>query len=172
MTDLPIGLIAALDTQGGIGRDGRLPWRLPADLKQFKAATLGRPVIVGRRTWQSLPGRRLPGRELIVLSNSARPTATADGITFARDLTTALARAQNLGGELGADRIWIAGGAQIYAQTLALADQLRLSRVRVDAHCDTFFPAFQEHAWPLRSRTHHPAGPDTPAWDLDIRTRA
>lgn len=143
-----LNLIAALDRAGAIGRNGCLPWHLPEDLKRFKSLTLGQPVIMGRKTWQSLP-RALPGRSNIVLSRDAhfRP----DGALLANTLEQAIALADSAAP-------WIIGGAEIYALALPHASQLFLTEVDCEiSGADTWFPGYDQAAWQLLNRMEHPA---------------
>jgi len=146
-----IALIAALDRQRAIGRNNDLPWRLPDDLKRFKALTLGKPVLMGRKTAQSL-GRALPGRTNLVLTRSGQ--VPFEGMQAVASLDAALAAA----GELGAPELCVIGGAEIYALTLARAQKLYLTHVEtvVDG-ADTWFPAFAADEWVETSRDVHAA---------------
>lgn len=142
-------MVAAMDEARAIGRDGALPWRLPADLKRFKAITLGKPLIMGRLTWESI-GRPLPGREHFILSRHRR--YEAPGCTVVHSLEEALeATAQ-------APEVIIAGGEQVYRQAMPLTTHLRLTVVhtRVEG-ADTWFPAFARQQWRLQGEEHRPA---------------
>jgi len=144
-----VSLIAALDRQGAIGRNNDLPWRLPDDLKRFKALTLGKPVLMGRKTAQSL-GRVLPGRCNLVLTRSGQ--APFEGMQAVASVDTALAVA----GHLGASELCVIGGAEVYALTLARAQALYLTYVEtvVDG-ADTWFPGFDASQWVEIARTMH-----------------
>ena len=146
---MQISLIAALDRNSAIGRDNQLPWRLPDDLKRFKALTLGKPVLMGRKTAQSL-GRALPGRLNLVLTRSGQvPFA---GMVAVASIEQAIAQAQS------ADELCVIGGGQVYAQVLARADALHLTWVdTVVEHADAFFPAFDPQDWRVSARQPHPA---------------
>ncbi|MCY0146247.1 dihydrofolate reductase [Hoeflea sp. G2-23] len=141
--DISIALVVARAQNGVIGRDGDMPWRLPSDLKHFKAVTLGAPVIMGRKTYQSI-GRSLPGRANIVVSRSG---FIADGVETAPDLKAAIARGCDLARQSGADKVSIIGGGQIYAQAMALADQLHVTEVDAVIEGDTIFPAIDSQDW-------------------------
>jgi len=143
-----IVLVAALDRANGIGRGNDLPWRLPDDLKRFKAVTLGKPVLMGRKTALSL-GRALPGRRNLVLTRSGQvPFA---GMEPVASLDAALAQA-------GAGELMVIGGGEIFAMTLPLADRLVLTHVdTVVADADVFFPAFDVADWQVTSREAHAA---------------
>ena len=115
-----VSLVVAADEEGGIGRGGGLPWHLPADLKHFRALTMGKPVIMGRRTWESI-GRPLPGRRNVVVSR--QPSLQVPGCEVAGSLDDALRLADD------AAEACVIGGAEIYRLALPLADQIHLTRV-------------------------------------------
>ena len=144
-------LLAALDRQRGIGRGNALPWRLPDDLKRFKALTMGKPVLMGRKTAQSL-GRALPGRTNLVMTGSGQvPFA---GMHAVASLEDALA----LAADQGAAELCVIGGGQVYALALAHADALYLTHVdTVVADADAFFPAWDPIQWQVVSREQHRA---------------
>lgn len=144
-------LIAALDRNRGIGRDNALPWHLPDDLKRFKALTLGQPVLMGRRTAESL-GRALPKRRNLVLTRGAR--APFDGMEAVASIDDALA----LAAAEDAEQLCVIGGGELYALTLPMATRLHLTHVDtlVDG-CDAFFPAFEAARWRAVSREAHAA---------------
>jgi dihydrofolate reductase len=141
-------LIAALAQNRVIGRDNTLPWRLPEDLRRFKALTLGHPVIMGRKTWDSL-GRPLPGRSNIVVSRNVDLQIT--GGLRADSLEQALQLAAGEAG--GGEEIFIIGGADIYRQTLPLAQRLQLTEIGRDFDGDAYFPAFSSADWQEVERT-------------------
>jgi dihydrofolate reductase len=167
-TPLPLALIAALADNRVIGIDNRLPWHLPADLKHFKAVTLGKPIIMGRKTWDSL-GRPLPGRLNLVVSRQA--DLTLDGAEVFASLDTAIARADEWARERGVAELMLIGGAELYAQGLARAERLYLTRVHLQPDGDAFFPAFAEAEWQLVERDEHPAVADAPAHAYELWTR-
>ena len=140
-------LIAAVARNGVIGIDNRLPFRLPEDLKRFKALTMNHPIIMGRKTWQSLP-RALPGRHNIVIS---RQTGfAAEGATVVTSLDAALAIAGNV-------PAFVIGGAEIYALALPRADMLELTEVAAEVAGDVWFPDYDKDQWQEATRTtHHP----------------
>jgi dihydrofolate reductase len=142
-----VSIIAALADNGVIGRDGALPWHLPDDLRRFKVLTMGRPILMGRRTFESI-GRALPGRRNLVLTHSARDFP--DGIEPVASLAAALARCA------GAAEICVIGGADVYAQALPLATHLELTRVHLDARGDVRFPAIDAAQWRELERIEHP----------------
>ena len=142
-------VIAALDRRGAIGRGNALPWHLPDDLKRFKALTLGKPVLMGRRTAESL-GRALPGRRNLVLSrNDAVPFA---GMERVADLDEALTAVGD------ADALWVIGGGEIYALCLPQATRLHLTHVDTEvADADAFFPAWSPAEWRVVGEQAHVA---------------
>ena len=142
-------LIAAIARNGVIGIDNRLPWRLPADLKHFKTLTLGHTVIMGRKTWESLPAgfRPLPGRRNIVVTRDAGYRAA--GAVVAASLPAAISAAES--GEA-----FVIGGAELYAAALPLADRLQLTEIDATFGGDTHFPAMDHDQWRETTReTHH-----------------
>lgn len=146
-----VSLIAALDRNRGIGKGNDLPWRLPDDLKRFKALTLGKPLLMGRKTAESL-GRALPGRANLVLTRSGRVPFEGMQAMASVDEALAVARAQ------GAEELCVIGGAEVYALTLPVADRLYLTHVdTVVEDADVFFPQFDRHRWEVVSRQPHPA---------------
>ena len=150
----PLTLIAALAHNRVIGRDNRLPWRLPADLRFFKQTTMGKPLLMGRRTWESI-GRPLPGRRMIVLTG--HPGYSAPGCTVAHSLDEAL----TLAGAVA--EIMVIGGAALYAQTLPLATRLYLTVVEADIPGDVWFPEWNQRGWRPEWEEAHPADADH-AW--------
>jgi dihydrofolate reductase len=141
-----LALIAAVARNGAIGRGNELLFREPADQRHFRDTTLGCPVIMGRRTWDSLPARfrPLPGRRNLVLSRDAG--FTADGAEAVATLDDALARTAD------APRVFVIGGAQLYALALPLADELVLTEIDADLPGDAFFPAWDRSQWEETSR--------------------
>jgi dihydrofolate reductase len=127
-----------------IGRANTLPWHLPEDLKFFKRVTMGKPIIMGRKTWESI-GRPLPGRCNIVISRNLEFQAT--GAETASSLQQALSLGEQISRRDGVDEICIIGGAEIYAQALPLADRLYLTQVHADVEGDAFFPEFDLSPW-------------------------
>ncbi len=151
-----LAVIAAVARNGAIGKDNALLWRLPADLQFFKRTTLGCPVIMGRKTYESI-GRPLPGRRNIVISRNA--AWTAPGVDTVRSLDEALALAAD------APKVFVIGGAQIYAQALPHADQIVLTEIERDYEADTFFPAWERSQFEEITReTHRAEAPDDVAY--------
>jgi dihydrofolate reductase len=146
-----IVLVAALDRNHAIGKGNDLPWRLPDDLKRFKALTLGKPVLMGRKTAQSL-GRALPGRTNLVLTRSGQ--MPFDGMRALGSIEDAMQVAR----DESATELCVIGGGEIYALTLAIADQLHLTHVDTAVeNADAFFPTFDASAWKAVSRQAHAA---------------
>jgi dihydrofolate reductase len=158
----PISLVhvAAVADNGVIGRAGALPWRLRSDLRQFRAVTMGKPVVMGRKTYLSI-GKPLTGRTNIVVSRDR--SFAAPGVVVASDVAAALTAARGDALRRGADEIAIIGGAEIYAQTMAVADRLLITRVHLQPGGDTRFPAIDPDVWQEVERTEHRAGPDDEA---------
>jgi dihydrofolate reductase len=144
-------LLAALDRDFAIGKDNALPWHLPDDFKRFKALTLGKPLLMGRRTAESL-GRALPGRRNLVLTRSGR--VPFEGMEAVASVADALARVR----EDAAQQLCVIGGGEIFAETLPVAARLYLTWVdTVVAGADAFFPRFDLAQWRVLSREPHPA---------------
>ena len=143
---------------GVIGRDGSLPWRLGADMRRFRALTLGKPVIMGRKTWESLPRRPLPGRLNIVLSR--RPEYEAPGAVVCDDWTEAVEIAREQAAEDGTDEVCVIGGADLFALALPRAARIYLTEVEGEPAGDIAMPALDETGWRAVSREAVPAGPD------------
>lgn len=144
-----IVLVAALDRNHAIGKGNDLPWRLPDDLKRFKALTLGKPVLMGRKTAQSL-GRALPGRTNLVLTRSGK--VPFEGMQAVDSVEAAIEAAR----EAGADELCVIGGGEIYALTLPIADKLHLTHVdTVVEQADAFFPQFEPADWIVTARDKH-----------------
>lgn len=150
---MKISLIVAAARNRAIGLNNKMPWHLPEDLKYFKRVTLGKPVIMGRNTFESI-GRPLPGRPNIIISRNAG--YSAEGITLVNSLEVALTAAQRLLPP-GVDEVMIIGGAQIYAQALAQASRLYLTEVDAEPEADAFFPAFDRAEWRETAREAHAA---------------
>jgi dihydrofolate reductase len=167
-TTLPLCLIAALAQNRVIGRDNQLPWHLPADLKHFKALTLGKPIIMGRKTWDSL-GRPLPGRLNLVVSR--QPGLVLEGAEVFLSLDAALVRADQWAREQGACELMLIGGAQLYEQGLVLAERLYLTRVELSPQGDARFPHYAESDWQLASSVAHEAADETPAYAFEVWQR-
>lgn len=152
-----ISLVVAVSRNGVIGRDGGLPWHISSDLKRFKAITMGKPVIMGRKTWESLPRRPLPGRTNIVVTR--QEGFTAAGAHIARDADEAIA----IAARENPPEICVIGGGDIYRQLMPRADRLYLTEVQMDVEGDTHFPAVDAAHWREVSREEVAAGPSDSA---------
>jgi len=153
---LPLVLVAAVAENGVIGGDNRLLWRLSSDLKRFRALTMGKPLIMGRLTFQSI-GRPLPGRETIVLTRDA--AFQASGAHVAASLDDAIARATVCAQTLGADEIMVVGGGDVYRQAMPHATRLEITEVALSPEGDAHFPVIDAQAWQLVSRESQVQGP-------------
>ncbi|MCJ8169611.1 dihydrofolate reductase [Atopomonas sediminilitoris] len=163
-THIPLAMIAALGENQVIGVDNQLPWHLPEDLQHFKRMTLGKPVIMGRKTWDSI-GRPLPGRLNIVISRQA--DLHLSGAEVFTDLPAALRRARDWAQLEQAEEIMLIGGAQLYRQALPLAERLYLTRVALAPEGDAFFPALDAR-WRCTSAVEHPARETKPAFAFEV----
>jgi dihydrofolate reductase len=151
-----IVLVAAVADNGVIGRDNALPFRQSSDLKRFKALTMGRPVLMGRKTFLSI-GKPLPGRTNIVVSRSAEFAAA--GVVTARDLDLALGVAHGDALRRGVNEIAVIGGADIFARLMPLADRLEITHVHSRPEGDTYFPSIDASQWRAGEKSELPAGP-------------
>jgi dihydrofolate reductase len=147
--DNSLVIVAAVARNGIIGAKGGLPWRLSSDLKRFKALTWGKPLVMGRKTFDSI-GRALPGRETIVVTRD--PAFAPPGVFVAHNLGSGLDHAAERARAMGADEIIIGGGAEIYAQTIARASRLLITEVALDAKGEARFPPINPHEWREISR--------------------
>jgi dihydrofolate reductase len=152
---ITVSLVVAVARNGVIGRDGGLPWHLSSDLKRFKANTIGRPVIMGRKTYQSI-GRPLPERHNIVVTRD--PLYRSDGVTVVADVAAALAVAKARAADAGALEVCVIGGGEIYRQTIGEADRLVVTFVEAEVDGDTQFPDIDPKTWREISSEKHPAG--------------
>jgi dihydrofolate reductase len=150
-----IGLVVAVSRNGVIGRDGGLPWHLSSDLKLFKAITMGKPIIMGRKTWDSLPRKPLPGRNNIVIT---RQTGFApEGARIAATADEAIMQAGSV------EEIAVIGGGEIYKMFLPLADRIYLTEVDLDVVGDTYFPKLDLDHWTETKSEQYPQGPNDSA---------
>lgn len=166
---LPLSMIAALAENRVIGIDNSMPWHLPGDFKYFKATTLGKPIIMGRKTRDSL-GRPLPGRLNLVVTRQR--DLQLEGAEVFTSLEAAVERAEEWAAEQGVSEVMLIGGAQLYGQALEHADRLYLTRVALSPEGDAWFPAFDEGQWTLVSNTENPALDDKPAYSFEVWERA
>ncbi|MFV8781225.1 dihydrofolate reductase [Microbulbifer sp. SA54] len=151
--DTPLAMIVAMARNRAIGRENALPWRISGDLQFFKRTTLGKPVVMGRKTFESI-GRPLPGRENIVITRN--PEWKTDGVTIAPDLEQALQVADTVAKRDGAGEIMVIGGAQVYRQAMSLAARLYITEVAAEVDGDAFFPEVDSN-WQEASRECYPA---------------
>ncbi|WP_455234718.1 type 3 dihydrofolate reductase [Thiogranum longum] len=155
-----VSLVVAMAENRVIGRDNELPWRLSADLQHFKALTMGKPIIMGRKTYESI-GRPLPGRICIVVTRDS--SYTAEGCRVAHSVGQALETAA------GYDEVMIIGGADLYGQLLERADRLYLTLVRAEIDGDAWFPEFDAQQWREIARESHQAD-EKNQYDYDFVT--
>jgi dihydrofolate reductase len=160
-----ISLVVAVSQNGVIGNAGMLPWRLPSDLKRFKATTMGKPVIMGRKTWDSLPRKPLPGRKNIILTR--RAAEAAEGATYVATRDQAISAA----GEV--DEVCVIGGGEIYAMFLPIAHRIYRSVVALTVEGDTRFPQLENHSdWVLTHKEHQERQPgDDASFDFEVWKR-
>ncbi|SDU26029.1 dihydrofolate reductase [Stappia sp. ES.058] len=149
-------LVAAVAENGVIGAKGDMPWRLSSDLKRFKRLTLGHPMIMGRKTFESI-GRPLPGRTTIVVTRD--PSWARDGVVTAPSLEAAIERAAEIAAADGVDAVMVVGGGEIYAATLPRADRLEITQVHASPDGDAHFPHIDEHVWQETARETPERGP-------------
>jgi len=152
-----ISIVLAVSTNGVIGRDGDMPWKLSTDLKRFKALTLGKPLVLGRKTFESFGSRPLPGRPHVVISRSAEIVMPM--VETVRSLEEGLERAREIAEDTGVDEIFVIGGGEIYRQALPLADRLYVTHVEAEiADGDTFFPPVDLDVFGPVAEERFPAG--------------
>ncbi len=157
-----VAFVVARASNGVIGRDGGLPWRIPADLAHFKRLTVGKPVVMGRRTFESI-GMPLPGRHNIVLTRD--PAWRADGVSVVPNLAEAIAAA-GMDPRARADELMIIGGAAVYAEALPLARRVYLTEVHAAPDGDTTMPGFGADVWAEMAREDIPAAGDVPGYSF------
>jgi dihydrofolate reductase len=153
-------LVAAVADNGVIGQGGGLPWRLKSDMQHFRTVTMGKPVVMGRKTYLSI-GKPLAGRTNIVVSRD--PDFAAPGIIVAANIEAAVAAARGDALRRSAGCIAVIGGADLYAQIMARADRLVITHVHLEPDGDAKFPAIDPQVWSVRVRSEHGAGPDDAA---------
>ncbi len=152
----PIVLVAAVAENGVIGRGNALPWRLKSDLQHFKSLTIGRPVVMGRKTYQSI-GKPLPGRTNIVVTRDA--AFSEPGTVVARSVEDALAIARDDAAKRGADSVAVIGGTEIFRQTVPIAERLELTIVHATPEGDAYWPTVDMSQWRETSRQRQSRGP-------------
>jgi dihydrofolate reductase len=161
-----IALVVAVSRNGVIGRAGGLPWRIPSDLRLFKTITMGKPIIMGRKTWEGLPRKPLPGRENIVITRA--PAYTAPGAHVVSTIEAALDKA----GSFRPREIAVIGGGQIFRSLFDRADRIYLTEVDIEVEGDTFFPAIDLREWHVLSKEEGPKGPgDSAPFTLTVLDR-
>jgi len=151
-----IVLVAAVGENNVIGYAGQLPWHLKSDLQHFKTLTLNRPVIMGRKTYDSI-GKPLPGRTNIVLTRDLR--LTAPGTVLATNLDAALGYAREDANKRSVDEIMVIGGGDVFTDAMPLADRLEITHVHASPPGDSYFPSIDPAIWCEVARAEHPAGP-------------
>jgi dihydrofolate reductase len=154
---IPLSIIAAVADNGVIGRDNKLIWRLRADLRRFRALTMGKPIIMGRRTYESL-GQPLKGREIIVITSSR--SFKAGGVHVVHSFGEAVSEAEKLAAGLKASEIMVGGGAKVYEAALPLAKRLYLTLVHCKPAGDARFPHYSPLDFREKRRERHDSGPD------------
>ncbi|MBJ6127342.1 dihydrofolate reductase [Microvirga splendida] len=167
---MPLILVVAMAENGVIGRDNRLLWRIKTDLGRFRRLTMGKPMIMGRKTFQSI-GKPLPGRETIVLTRDEG--FAAEGVHVAHTWEEAVAKGEELAAVMGADAVAVAGGAEIYALALPHVQTLFLTQVHTAPEGDAVFPAFDRSQFREVKREDHPKSPDDehPFTFIDLERR-
>jgi dihydrofolate reductase len=148
-----ITLIVAMAANRVIGRDNALPWRLPADLRRFKAVTMGQMLVMGRRTYESI-GRPLPGRRTVVITR--RTDWSPEGVAVVHSLEEALASAS------AEAEVFVAGGGEVFREALPLAGRIHLTRIEAEVPGDTTFPDFDPTAWKIVDEEHHEPDAENP----------
>ena len=143
-----VAMIAAVGANGVIGSDGEIPWRLPSDFAHFKRTTLGKPLIMGRKTFESI-GKPLPGRTNIIVTR--QPGYAAEGALVASSLAEALERAREVAAADGADEIMIGGGGEIYREAMPLAERLYVTHVDASPDGDAWFPSIEPSNWEVET---------------------
>jgi dihydrofolate reductase len=154
--DVPLVLVAAVARNRVIGANGELPWRLSSDLKRFRSLTWGKPLVIGRKTFESI-GRALPGRDTIVVTRD--PAFAAPGIRVAPNLDAALDLAAQRARVMDADQVIVAGGGEIYAQTIKRASRLFITEVALNAEGEACFPPIDPREWREVKREKGERGP-------------
>jgi dihydrofolate reductase len=157
---MKIVLVAAIGENNVIGRDGALPWRLKSDLKHFRQVTLNRPVIMGRKTYESI-GKPLKDRTNIVLTSDLG--LVAPGAVLATSMDAAFAYARQDAAKRGVDEIMVIGGSDVFAAAMPNAERLEITHVHASPEGDSYFPLIDPQVWREAARERHAAGPDDDA---------
>jgi dihydrofolate reductase len=163
-----VALVVACADNGVIGKDGKMPWHIPADLQHFKKLTLGKPVLMGRKTYDSI-GRPLPRRTNIVITRD--PHWRMEGVQVAQNLATGLALAYEEAHHSGVDEVMVIGGGEVYRQCLTEARHIYLTEIHHAYDGDATF-SFAREGWRETAREDHPADGDAPAYSFVTLTRA
>jgi dihydrofolate reductase len=158
---IEIVFVVAVAENGVIGQGNAIPWRLKADLQRLKALTMGKPIVMGRKTFESLPRRPLPGRTNIVITRDAQYQAPGAVVTTSLETARLVARGDALRRFVA--EIAVIGGTEIYAQWMDAADRLEITEVHARPDGDTFFPAIDAAQWDEVARVRHSAGPEDSA---------
>lgn len=159
-----ISIIAAVSEDLGIGKDNRLLWNIPEDLKRFKKLTTGRCVIMGKKTWESLPVKPLPGRKNIVITDNPDDRFNCDYTAFSIEEALEACR--------GEEEVFVIGGGSIYRQFMPLADRLYITHVHDKVPADTFFPEIDPSVWEVVSEEYHEKVPGlSPSYTFKIYRR-
>ncbi|MGO4705685.1 dihydrofolate reductase [Microvirga sp. 2MCAF38] len=153
----PLDIVVAVADNGVIGRDNQLLWRLKTDLRRFRDLTMGKPMIMGRKTFESI-GKPLPGRETVVLTRD--PTFSVEGVHVARNWSEAVEKASTLAEKMGAAAIAVAGGGEIYALALPHVRTIYLTQVHASPEGDAVFPPYDRAKFREVARSEHPKGAD------------
>ncbi|HEX2920799.1 MAG TPA: dihydrofolate reductase [Bacteroidales bacterium] len=157
-----ISIIVAVADDWGIGKENKLLWHIPEDLKRFKRLTTGKTVVMGKKTWESLPKRPLPGRKNIVLTDIEGEVI--DGAVMAYSINEAAEMSKE-------DEVFIIGGGSIYRQFMPLADRLYITHVHSKADADIYFPEIDKNTWQVIERESFPASGEAPAYSYVIYDR-
>lgn len=169
MMAVRVSMIAAVGRNGAIGSGGDLPWRLPSDFAFYKATTMGKPLVMGRKTFESI-GRPLPGRTNIIVTR--QKGYAPPGAEVFETLDAALAHAKMIAARDGADEVFVNGGGEIYAQAMPLADRLYITHVDAAPDGDTFFPEIGPDEWTVTEVPDVEAGPrDSAAFKVKVYDR-
>lgn len=168
MSKIRIAAVVAVARNGVIGRNNDLPWHLPPDLKYFKSITMGKPIIMGRKTFESI-GRPLPGRDNIVVTRD--PNWRADGILVKSSIPDAIEAGTKVADEKSLDEVMIIGGAEIYRQSQALTDRIYLTEIDLSPDGDSFYPMPDPSVWAEHSRVSHPSEDEKPAYSFVVLDR-
>ena len=159
-----LSLVYAISQNGVIGKNGGLPWQVPSDLKHFKAVTMGKPVVMGRKTWESLPKKPLPGRQNIVVTRKLG--YGAEGADVVNSVEDAIIKAG------AAPEVCVIGGAELFTEILPRTDRIYLTRILADVSGDTFLPELSRNEWKQVERVTHAKGEkDSAAFETFVYER-